>query len=531
MSQRNDYSKYDKLSPFELKDALIEVAKKNDKKHCGLLNAGRGNPNFLATLPREGFFQLGLFAMQEAELSYSYLPQGVGGFPIREGMMGRFNDFQCHHAGQQGIKILKHMISYVRDQMGLDANEVLYEMIQAILGCNYPEPSRMLTNSERIVKSYILCEMGTKSMTEDDLDLFAVEGGTAAMAYLFNSLQRNNLIKAGDKIAIAAPIFSPYLEIPILKDYNLVEVLVNADSTKGWQYSESELKKLEQPDIKLFVTVNPSNPPSVKIDNAGLKCLTEIIKKRKDLIVITDDVYGTFADNYQSLFAVCPKNTILVYSFSKYFGATGWRLGVIAMARDNLCDQMISKLPASLKKYQKQRYSSLTNDPEHLKFIDRLVADSRAIALNHTAGLSTPQQVQMVMFSLFELMDVHKEYKAIVKRIIRHRLAALYTQLGIPHQDNEDSVDYYTLLDIGPICKTLYGEKFAKWVLKTHNSTEVLFRIAAESGVILLPGEGFAVRQQSGRVSLANLNEYQYKAIGKAMRELIDEYYQEYHKK
>ena len=32
--------------------------------------------------------------------------------------------------------------------------------------------------------------------------------------------------------------------------------------------------------------------------------------------------------------------------------------------------------------------SSLSLQPEKMKFIDRMVADSRQIALNHTAGLS-----------------------------------------------------------------------------------------------------------------------------------------------
>ena len=41
------------------------------------------------------------------------------------------------------------------------------------------------------------------------------------------------------------------------------------------------------------------------------------------------------------------------------------------------------------KKELEDRYSSLTTDPASIKFIDRLVADSRNVALNHTAGLST----------------------------------------------------------------------------------------------------------------------------------------------
>ncbi len=54
-----DYSKYAKLSPFELKDNLIELAQSRTDRM--MLNAGRGNPNFLATIPRRAFFQLGLF--------------------------------------------------------------------------------------------------------------------------------------------------------------------------------------------------------------------------------------------------------------------------------------------------------------------------------------------------------------------------------------------------------------------------------------------------------------------------------------
>ena len=43
-----DVKKLSGLSPFELKDALIQVASQGDRL---MLNAGRGNPNFLAPTP------------------------------------------------------------------------------------------------------------------------------------------------------------------------------------------------------------------------------------------------------------------------------------------------------------------------------------------------------------------------------------------------------------------------------------------------------------------------------------------------
>ena len=150
------------------------------------------------------------------------------------------------------------------------------------------------------------------------VDLFAVEGGTAAITYIFNTMRENRLLTPGDKIAIGMPVFTPYIEIPHLNDYQLVEVQVNANSGRGWQYPDSELEKLADPAVKAFFLVNPSNPPSVKIDAAGLRKVANIVeRKRPDLVILTDDVYGTFADDFVSLFSVCPHNTILVYSFSK----------------------------------------------------------------------------------------------------------------------------------------------------------------------------------------------------------------------
>lgn len=521
-----DYSKFANLSPFELKDELIALAAGNRDRM--MLNAGRGNPNFLATIPRRAFFQLGLFAMAESELSFSFMPEGVGGLPRAEGIDFRFDTFVANNQDKPGVVFLGHAVSYVRDQLGLSANEFLLEMVAGILGCNYPVPDRMLKLSEQIALQYIIKEMGAKHLSSSDVDLFAVEGGTAAMTYLFNSMRENGMIKPGDKIAIGTPIFTPYLEIPELNDYQLVQVPIQADPKLAWQYPASEIAKLEDPSIKAFFVVNPSNPPSVKIDDAGLKAIAAVVKKRPDLIILTDDVYGTFADNFESLFSICPHNTILVYSYSKYFGATGWRLGVIATHKDNIFDKAIANLKEADKKVLDKRYGSLTTEPRKIKFIDRLVADSRTVALNHTAGLSTPQQVQMILFSLFSLMDQADNYKKAVKTVIRNREATLYRELGITQKQDPNSVDYYTLVDLEAAAKAIYDEDFAAWVMKTQNPTEVLFRVAEETGVVLLPGSGFGAKHPSGRASLANLNEYEYAAIGKALRTLAAEYHAEY---
>lgn len=522
-----DYTKYNELSPFELKDELIRLAKSHSERL--MLNAGRGNPNFLATEPRRAFLRLADFAMLEAERSYAFLESGIGGLPEEDGIDQRFEIFAEQHEGAEGISFLRNAIAFVKDRLGQTQKSFLFEMVNAFLGCNYPVPPRMLLHSEEIVKAYLAQEMYNNYPRGGEFSLFATEGGTAAMTYIFQTLKANHLIKPGDKIALGTPIFSPYLEIPVLAEYQLEIVDIKMDEENDWQFPDEELAKLEDPEIKIFFVVNPSNPPSVKLSDDCLNKIADLVNtKRNDLIIVTDDVYGTFADEFVSLFAVCPQNTLCVYSFSKYFGATGWRLGVIALHNDNIIDQALLALPDHAKDILKTRYSSLTNQPEQLKFIDRLVADSRSVALNHTAGLSTPQQLQMTLLALNGLMDIHNLYKSSAKSLIRHRYQNLCIYIGIPPELGPNEVNYYYLVDLQKLGGQIYGEAFSKWLAGENRGIEFLFRLAKETSVVLLPGKGFEVVDASVRVSLANLTDAEYSAIGKCTRQILQELFDEF---
>lgn len=524
-----DLKQFSQLSPFELKDQLIAMATSDADRM--MLNAGRGNPNFLATLPRWAFLSLGEFAMLEAERTYAYLDSGFGGLPENDGIVQRFESYATHHAHSDGVRFLRSAMSYVGDQMGLSREAFLFEMVAAFLGCNYPTPPRMLCHTEEIVKAYLTQEMFGALPSDGKFSVFATEGGTAAMTYIFQSLSVNKLFRPGDKIAIATPIFSPYLEIPLLAEYGLQVVDIRMDSHTDWQLDDAEIAKLLDPTIKIFFLVNPSNPPSSRLSDAVLDKLAQLVTtKRSDLLIVTDDVYGTFADDFVSLFAKCPRNTLCVYSFSKFFGATGWRLGAIALHDDNVFDRALAALPEDKKSLLDARYASLTTTPRELRFIDRLVADSRAVSLNHTAGLSLPQQLQMALFALNGLMDRLHRYKNAAKALIRQRYQTLYRNMGVRADHQLNDVNYYTLIDLQELGGTLYGPAFEKWFVQQDLGVGFLFRLAEETGVVLLPGKGFEVVDMSARVSLANLTDFEYAAVGKFTRQVLDEYYADFTK-
>lgn len=75
-----------------------------------------------------------------------------------------------------------------------------------------------------------------------------------------------------------------------------------------------------------------------------------------------------------------------------------------------------------------------------------------------------------------------------------------------------------------------YGKEFVDWVLKSVQPSEMLFELAKEARVVLLPGRGFGTPHPSGRVSLANLNESDYMQIGRAIRKLMDRYVERFKK-
>src|SRR4029077_7998558 len=87
------------LSPFELKDYLIALAKETAEGNPALfLNAGRGNPNWIATTPREAFFALGHFAVDEAKRPMNLLD--LGGMPQKDGVAGRFSAWAARNKSE-----------------------------------------------------------------------------------------------------------------------------------------------------------------------------------------------------------------------------------------------------------------------------------------------------------------------------------------------------------------------------------------------------------------------------------------------
>src|SRR6201984_1680810 len=283
--------KFETLGPFEIKDELIKLAKQTSRTtQSAFLNAGRGNPNWIATTPREGFFLLGQFAITESKRVMEH-PAGVGGMPKAQGIANRFDAWLSKHSDMPGASFLSAMVPFAIRTLGFEADAFVHALVDSSIGDNYPVPDRMLVHNERIVHEYLMWAMCGEPRPAGKFDIYAVEGGTAAMCYIFKSLKANRLLLPGDTIALGMPIFTPYIEMTHLEDYDLKVVEIKAPQENRFQFTDAEIKKLEDPKIKAFFVVNPANPSGVAMSKEVIAKIANLVKtKRPNLMLLTDDV-------------------------------------------------------------------------------------------------------------------------------------------------------------------------------------------------------------------------------------------------
>ena len=170
-----------------------------------------------------------------------------------------------------GAPFLQRMVPWAVKKFGFDADKFVHELVDSIIGDHYPVPDRMLVHNEQIVHEYLQWAMCGEPRPKGKFKLYAVEGGTAAMCYIFKSLKSNRILNPGDTIALGVPIFTPYLEMAHLEDYDLHFVEVHAKQEHKFQYPDEELEKLLDPKIKAFFIVNPGNPFAVALSPETIK--------------------------------------------------------------------------------------------------------------------------------------------------------------------------------------------------------------------------------------------------------------------
>ena len=115
-----------KLSPFELKDELIKLAKVAERDDVAqFLDAGRGNPNWICTTPRDAYGTLLRFGLEESRRGVS-IPDAGRQIARTPGLGQQFETFLKDNPKAPGIKLLRDTWEYGTGKRKCDPDTFAY---------------------------------------------------------------------------------------------------------------------------------------------------------------------------------------------------------------------------------------------------------------------------------------------------------------------------------------------------------------------------------------------------------------------
>jgi aspartate/methionine/tyrosine aminotransferase len=133
---------------------------------------------------------------------------------------------------------------------------------------------------------------------------------------------------AGDRIAMTAPFYPPYVNI--LTALGMIPVILEAGPETRFQPSVAMLSALDPPPDGVIVA-SPSNPAGTMLHRDELAAIA-IWCDRNGVRLISDEIYhGLNYDTPIASAAEFSDSAVVVNSFSKYFSMTGWRVGWLVL--------------------------------------------------------------------------------------------------------------------------------------------------------------------------------------------------------
>jgi aspartate/methionine/tyrosine aminotransferase len=176
------------------------------------------------------------------------------------------------------------------------------------------------------IKSYYL---DTYNYMVDVNEIMAVVGACHGMYLVLEAI-----LDEGDEVIVPEPYFTPYNHQIQLAGGKLVALETSEEN--GFQVDTEKLRELITNRTKAIIINTPNNPTGACFTKETLEAVSQIAIER-DLIVIADDIYGSFSFGEPfipiSTLEGMKERTITIGSFSKDYAMTGWRIGYV-MASD-----------------------------------------------------------------------------------------------------------------------------------------------------------------------------------------------------
>jgi aspartate/methionine/tyrosine aminotransferase len=211
------------------------------------------------------------------------------------------------------------------------------------------------------------------------------------------------IINPGDEIIVTDPCFASHIQQVILSGGKPVYCALDEDN--GWSLDIDALSGLISENTKAIIINSPSNPTGKIFSRNNLLRIGELAKTHQFMIII-DDPYSHFTyENREKYFNLATEielfeNTAYLYSFSKAYAMSGWRLGYMILPA-HLKTQVIKvhdlNMICTPRVSQAAGIAALSGDTQHLAEFEAAFAKRRELicqrldALPHVFGYVKPE--------------------------------------------------------------------------------------------------------------------------------------------
>jgi aminotransferase len=135
------------------------------------------------------------------------------------------------------------------------------------------------------------------------------------------------VVDTGDEVILPSPTYASYIEQILLAQ----GIPVFAPLSSSWELDMDEIEKAVSSRTRALMLCNPGNPTGNVFPDQEIMALCELAIKH-DFVIITDETYDYMV--YGGKMPLSPASikkykdhVISVFSFSKKYALTGWRIG------------------------------------------------------------------------------------------------------------------------------------------------------------------------------------------------------------
>ena len=201
------------------------------------------------------------------------------------------------------------------------------------------------------------------------------------------------LTQPGDEVILASPSYASYQEVVRLA--GCVPRFATLDEEHNFAFDPAAFEACVSARTRLILYCNPNNPTGTVFSEAQTRALIDLAE-RHNLFLLADEAYKDFVYSPEPYFSPAQVSAVRhrvvrVFTFSKAYGMTGWRVGYLHTAAPyareilKVHDALVTCAPVVS---QYAAIAALEYGAEHLAAFRRAFKARRDLTLEHLDRLS-----------------------------------------------------------------------------------------------------------------------------------------------